>query len=146
MEPGTRWVYREIDEEGEELRVVVTVTSETKEVANGVTARVVRDTVTMDGDVVEDTFDWYAQDSAGTIWYLGEDTAEFEDGRIVSREGSFEAGADGALAGSHHAGRTRRRDGVPAGVPPRARRRTTARCSAWMSRPRFRPDTSTRRC
>ncbi|WP_454853865.1 hypothetical protein [Promicromonospora soli] len=99
MEPGTRWVYRETDEQGEELRVVVTVTSETREVANGVTARIVRDTVTQGGEVIEDTFDWYAQDSAGTIWYLGEETAEFEDGRVASREGSFEAGADGALAG-----------------------------------------------
>ena len=99
MEPGTRWVYGEIDEEGQELRVVVTVTSATKEVANGVTARVVRDTVTQDGEVIEDTFDWYAQDSAGTIWYLGEDTAEFEDGRVTTSAGSFEAGKDGALAG-----------------------------------------------
>jgi hypothetical protein len=99
MRPGTRWVYREVDEEGEELRVVVTVTSETEEIANGVTARVVRDTVTQDGEVVEDTYDWYAQDSDGTVWYLGEDTAEFEDGRLTTREGSFEAGVDGALAG-----------------------------------------------
>jgi hypothetical protein len=99
MEPGTRWIYKETDEEGEELRVVVTVTSATKEVANGVTARVVRDTVTQDGEVVEDTFDWYAQDSDGTIWYLGEDTAEFEDGEVATREGSFEAGVDGAMAG-----------------------------------------------
>ena len=99
MEPGTRWVYREVDEEGEELDVVVTVTSATKEIANGVTARVVRDTVTQDGEVLEDTFDWYAQDSGGTIWYLGEDTAEFEDGEVTTREGSFEAGVDGALPG-----------------------------------------------
>jgi hypothetical protein len=99
MEPGTQWVYRETDEQGEELRVVVTVTSATKEVANGVTARVVRDTVTQDGEVIEDTFDWYAQDSAGTIWYLGEETAEFEDGQVTTRAGSFEAGKDGALAG-----------------------------------------------
>ncbi|MFJ3407165.1 hypothetical protein [Promicromonospora sp. NPDC090134] len=99
MDPGTQWTYREADERGQELRVVVTVTSATKEVANGVTARVVRDTVTLDGDVVEDTFDWYAQDSAGTIWYLGEDTAEFKAGQISSREGSFEAGTDGALPG-----------------------------------------------
>lgn len=96
---GTRWVYRETNEAGEELRVVVTVTSATKETAAGVTARVVRDTVTLDGRVIEDTFDWYAQDSEGTVWYLGEDTAEFEDGEVVSREGSFEAGVDGALAG-----------------------------------------------
>lgn len=99
MEPGTRWTYRELDEEGEELLVVVTVTTETVEIANGASARVVRDTVTQDGEVVEDTFDWYAQDADGNIWYLGEDTAELEDGEITSREGSFEAGVDGALAG-----------------------------------------------
>ena len=99
MEPGTRWVYRETDEQGHELRVVVTVTSETKDIANGATARVVRDTVTRQGDVVEDTFDWYAQDPDGTVWYLGEDTAEFEDGRLTTTEGSFEDGRDGALAG-----------------------------------------------
>ncbi len=99
MAPGTRWTYREIDEAGHAVRVVVTVSTETKQVANGVTARIVRDTVTEDGELVEDTFDWYAQDDAGTIWYLGEDTAEFEDGKIASREGSFEAGVDGALPG-----------------------------------------------
>jgi hypothetical protein len=99
MEPGTRWTYRETDAEGGVLKVVVTVTSETKKIANGVTARVVRDTVTEDGAVVEDTFDWYAQDADGSIWYLGEDTAEFEKGKISSRSGSFEAGVDGALAG-----------------------------------------------
>ena len=99
MEPGTRWTYREIDEEGAALRVVVTSTSATKEIANGVTARVVRDTVTEDGAVIEDTFDWYAQDGDGNVWYLGEDTAEFEDGKVTTREGSFEAGVDGAQPG-----------------------------------------------
>jgi hypothetical protein len=99
MEPGTRWTYREVDEEGNELQVVVTATTETKEIANGVTARVVRDTVTQDGALIEDTFDWYAQDADGTIWYLGEDTAEFENGEITSTAGSFEAGVDGALPG-----------------------------------------------
>jgi hypothetical protein len=97
--PGTRGVYREVEEDGAELRVVVTVSSETREIASGVTARIVRDPVTEDGEVVEDTFDWYAQDADGTVWYLGEDTAEFEDGELVSREGSFEAGVDDALAG-----------------------------------------------
>jgi hypothetical protein len=99
MSPGSQWTYREIDEEGAELRVVVTVTPATKNIANGVTARVVRDSVTRDGELIEDTFDWYAQASDGTIWYLGEDTAEFEEGEIVSTAGSFEAGVDGALAG-----------------------------------------------
>ena len=59
----------------------------------------VRDTVTEDGLLVEDTFDWYAQDADGNVWYLGEETAEFEDGHLAPREGSFEAGVDGALPG-----------------------------------------------
>lgn len=99
MEPGTRWTYRELDEESNEVEVVVIVTDETKELANGITARVVRDTVTENGELVEDTLDWYAQDAEGNVWYLGEDTAEFEDGEITTREGSWEAGVDGALAG-----------------------------------------------
>jgi hypothetical protein len=99
MVPEARWVYRETDEEGEALKVIVTVTTETKTIANGVTARVVRDTVTRDGELVEDTFDWYAQDDEGNVWYLGEDTAEFENGEITTREGSWEAGVDGALPG-----------------------------------------------
>jgi hypothetical protein len=99
MAPGTRWTYAETDTKGGTLDVMVTVTSETKPIANGITARVVRDTVRRDGELIEDTFDWYAQDAAGNVWYLGEDTAEFEDGEIVSTGGSFEAGVDGALPG-----------------------------------------------
>ncbi len=99
LEPGTRWIYREVDEEGQVLKVVVTASSETRMIENGVEARVVRDTVTLDGEIIEDTLDWYAQDSAGTVWYLGEDTAEFEDGSLTSHAGSFEAGVDDALAG-----------------------------------------------
>jgi hypothetical protein len=99
LEPRTRWTYRETDEKGEELKVVVVVTTQTKLIANGITARVVRDTVSQDGEVVEDTYDWYAQDAEGNVWYMGEDTAEFENGKISSRHGSFEAGVDGALPG-----------------------------------------------
>ena len=99
MAPGTRWIYREIDEEGNQLEVVVTVSTETKKIANGVTARIVRDTVTQDGELIEDTFDWYAQDDRGNVWYLGEDTAEFADAELTSWAGSFEAGVDGALPG-----------------------------------------------
>ena len=99
MQPGTRWTYRELDVDGTQLDVVVTVTSETKTIANGVEALVVRDTVSRGDEIIEDTFDWYAQDADGAIWYLGEDTAEFENGQVASTEGSFEAGVDGALAG-----------------------------------------------
>jgi hypothetical protein len=99
MAVGSRWVYRETDGEGAVMRVVVTVTDRTEEIANGIEARVVHDVVSEGGEPVEVTDDWYAQDSDGTIWYLGEDTAEYENGKVVSREGSFEAGVDGAQAG-----------------------------------------------
>ena len=99
LEPGRQWTYRETDGSGGTAKVVVTVTSETKQVANGVEARVVRDTVSEDGETTEDTFDWYAQDADGNVWYLGEETAEFEDGKVATREGSFEAGVNGGLPG-----------------------------------------------
>lgn len=99
MAPGSRWVFRETDTTGLEQKVVVEVTDRTKTIANGVEARVVRDTATVGGEPVEVTDDWYAQDSAGNIWYLGEKTAEYENGKVTSRAGSFEAGVDGAQAG-----------------------------------------------
>lgn len=100
LSPGTRWVYRERNAGGgPELRVTVTVTSRLRRVA-GVTARVVHDVVrTRGGALVEDTYDWYAQDRAGNVWYLGEDTKEFSRGRVVSTEGSWETGVRGAQAG-----------------------------------------------
>jgi hypothetical protein len=99
MRPGSRWVYRETDSEGAKQRVVVTVTDRTKLIANGVTARVVHDAVTEDGKPVEITDDWYAQDRAGNIWYLGEATTEYENGKPTSTAGSFEAGVNGAQPG-----------------------------------------------
>jgi hypothetical protein len=99
MRPGSRWVYRETDTRGNAQKIVVRVTHRTKRVASGVLARVVRDTATADGEVVEDTFDWYARDAKGNVWYVGEDTTEFENGKPVSKEGSWEAGLDGAEAG-----------------------------------------------
>jgi hypothetical protein len=95
LQVGNRWVYREVAA-GERIEVIVT--SRTRQV-DGVTARVVRDKVTKNGRPVEITDDWYAQDEKGTVWYLGEDTTEYEHGKPVSTEGSWEAGVDGAEAG-----------------------------------------------
>jgi len=97
MKPGSHWVYREL-EDRELQRVDVTVTDQTK-VLDGVTARVVHDRVMRQGQVVEDTRDWYAQDSDGNLWYLGEDTKEYENGKVKSTEGSWAYGVDGAQAG-----------------------------------------------
>jgi hypothetical protein len=97
MRPGSHWVYREA-ENGETQRVDVTVTNQTKTLA-GIEARVVHDRVSRNGETLEDTYDWYAQDSAGNLWYLGEDTAEYENGKLKTKEGSWAAGVDGAEPG-----------------------------------------------
>jgi hypothetical protein len=97
LTPGSRWVY-EGEDNGEVERIEVVVTDETRQVM-GITATVVRDTVTIDGELVEDTFDWFAQDTEGNVWYLGEESKEYEDGEVVSTAGSWEAGVDGALPG-----------------------------------------------
>jgi hypothetical protein len=99
MPVGTRWEYRETDTSGGRAKVVVRVTDETKEIANGITARVVRDTVTERGVPVEVTDDWFAQDGDGNVWYLGEYVTNYEDGKVADHAGSFEAGVDGAQAG-----------------------------------------------
>jgi len=95
--PGTTLRYGGDTDEGLET-IVVEVLSQTK-VVNGVTATVVRDRVYLEGELTEDTFDWYAQDAAGNVWYLGEDSKEIENGKVVDTEGSWEWGVDGALPG-----------------------------------------------
>jgi hypothetical protein len=97
LQPGTVTVY-EGTSEGEREVVTVRVTDRTKEIM-GVNAVVVRDTVRVNGEVTEDTFDWYAQDVDGNVWYMGEDTKEYDGGKVVSTEGSWEGGVDGALPG-----------------------------------------------
>src|SRR5512133_420946 len=97
MRPGSHWVYREV-ENGETQRVDVTVTNQTKTL-EGIEARVVHDRVSRNGETLEDTYDWYAQDSAGNLWYLGENTAEYENGKLKTQEGSWAAAVDGAETG-----------------------------------------------
>lgn len=98
MSPGNLWVYREANTRGQAQRVRVEVLERKKEI-QGIDATVVHDVVSDRGELVENTFDWYAQDLCGTIWYLGENTREYENGHVVSRAGSWEAGVDGAQAG-----------------------------------------------
>jgi hypothetical protein len=88
--PGTVFHYRSETPEGVETNDVA-VTRDTKQIL-GVTATVVHDQVFLDGELAEDTFDWFAQDREGNVWYFGEDSREIEDGQVVSTEGSWEAG------------------------------------------------------
>jgi hypothetical protein len=86
-------------EDGTRLHERVTVTTRTKTI-QGVTATVVSDVQFVDGVLEERTRDWYATDDSGNVWYLGEATAEYDrHGHIVSTEGSWQAGVDGARAG-----------------------------------------------
>ncbi len=94
---GAVWRYRAETEDGEET-VVIEVLDETRVVA-GATARVVHAREFLEGELIEDTFDWFAQDDDGNVWYLGEETTEYEDGEPVTTAGSWEAGVDGAEAG-----------------------------------------------
>jgi hypothetical protein len=90
LTPGTTFHYRSETPDGVETNDVI-VTHDTKQIL-GVSTTVVHDQVFLDGDLTEDTFDWYAQDRDGNVWYMGEDSREIEDGEVISTEGSWEAG------------------------------------------------------
>ena len=95
--PGTTTTF--IEKDGREKREIkVVVTHDTKMIM-GVKCVVVHDTVMLDGKLVEDTYDWYAQDKEGTVWYFGEATREFKTGGRVITEGSWEAGVKDAQPG-----------------------------------------------
>lgn len=106
--PGTRFVYEgeKVDENTGEIeleRNEFLVTFETKNIL-GVTTRVVRDTAYVNDVLVEDTFDWFAQDADGNVWYLGEFVTNFEyddEGNLIgtNNDGSWKAGVNAALPG-----------------------------------------------
>jgi len=93
---GAEWVF-----ESEDEIIRITVTDQTYTVALGVECVVVHDEARAQGsnDLIEDTLDYYAQDAEGNVWYMGEETAEYENGQVVSTAGSWEAGVDGAQPG-----------------------------------------------
>ena len=107
LEPGTTFVYEPVPNE-ENVVNTITVTNRRKKIkledGRKIVCRVVYDTETVDGNLTEETFDWYAQDDDGNIWYFGEDTIEYlydENWKLIgsSTEGSWEAGVDGGLPG-----------------------------------------------
>jgi hypothetical protein len=98
LPPGARWHYRG-DADGEPQTTDVVVTGAHKQIM-GVATTAVRDTVrNADGTLVEDTIDWFAQDRAGNVWYFGEDTKEYENGKVTSTAGAWTAGLSGAQPG-----------------------------------------------
>jgi len=95
--PGTTFIYKGQTSEGL-MRDEFVVTNKTR-VIDGVTCVEVHDSVFIDGELTEDTLDWFAQDKDGNVWYFGENTAELEDGLISTIDGTFMAGVDGDKPG-----------------------------------------------
>ena len=109
LTPGVVLVYSGEDE-GTPARDVFRVTRRTRRIL-GVRATIVDDRVYKRGRLAERTHDYYAQDRAGNVWYLGEDTATLRrDGRVASREGTWRAGRHGARAGIFMPAHPRRGD------------------------------------
>ncbi len=98
LPPGRILVYKGV-RDGLTQTDRVTVTNQTK-VIQGVTTTVVRDVARHGTRLLEQTTDWYAQDVDGNVWYFGEDTKSYDaNGQVVSTEGSWETGVDGAVPG-----------------------------------------------
>ena len=98
LAPGTVYTYVGV-KDGKPSRDVVTVTQTKRRIA-GVDATEVKDELYVEGRIEERTTDWYAQDRAGNVWYLGESTAELDrSGRVTNREGTWLTGRDGAQPG-----------------------------------------------
>jgi hypothetical protein len=99
LKPGTVARYRGSDE-GQQFREKVTVTHKLKTI-QGVRTTVIHDVLRRaDGSLAEKTRDWYAADNKGNVWYFGEKTATYDEhGNVDSREGSWQAGKHGAVAG-----------------------------------------------
>jgi hypothetical protein len=94
---GRTLVYRGVSD-GERQVDRLEVTDKTKVIA-GITATVVHDVVFNEGAKDEVTFDWYAQDDQGNVWYLGEDTKVLLGNGKVDTSGSWETGVNGAKPG-----------------------------------------------
>ncbi|MDW7732884.1 MAG: hypothetical protein SCH66_10715 [Methanolobus sp.] len=97
LEPGTTFFY-EGQVETVPTDVEIYVTDQTKDVM-GVTTTVVRENESIDGELVEVAYSWYAQDTDGNVWYFGKDAKEYDNGEVVDTIGSWEAGVDGAEPG-----------------------------------------------
>ena len=103
MTVGTVLTYEAVTEDGIET-ITTEVLDETYTVAAGVLCRVFNDQVELDGLLIEDTNDWFAQDDDGNVWYMGEEVTNYEyddDDNLLgtNNDGAWEAGVDGALPG-----------------------------------------------
>jgi hypothetical protein len=97
LEPGTGFHYRGVRGTTPQTDDEV-VTNRTVRIL-GITCVAVRDVVSEHGRPVERTFDFYAQDKQGNVWYMGEDSYELHHGRFAKASDSWRSGVDGAKPG-----------------------------------------------
>jgi hypothetical protein len=97
LKPGTTYIYEGPTSQGF-IRTEFVVTTNTK-LIDGVTCVEVHDQVFTDGELTEDTLDWFAQDKEGNVWYFGEDSEELVNGRVSGLGGSWQGGVDEARPG-----------------------------------------------
>jgi hypothetical protein len=102
LKPGTGFHFRGTAD-GKAQTDDMVVTSKVKYVL-GVRCTVVEDTVSENGKPIERTFDWYAQDKRGNVWYMGEDSLELKNGRFVRADDSWEGGVKNGKPGIIMAG------------------------------------------
>ena len=76
----------------------INVLTETRKIM-GVETLVYSDKVWLNGELIEDTKDYLAQDKEGNVWYFGEEAVNMEKGKVLDHKGSWIAGVDGALPG-----------------------------------------------
>jgi hypothetical protein len=99
LKPGTGFHYKGVAEDGKTPQRDDMVVTHRKKTILGVKCTVIRDSVSSRGRLIERTFDWYAQDKAGNVWYMGEDAREVQNGKLVRAGDSWEAGRSGAKPG-----------------------------------------------
>jgi hypothetical protein len=97
--PGTGFHYKGVAENGKTPQTDDMIVTHLTKLILGVKSTVVRDTVSSRGRPIERTFDWYAQDKSGNVWYMGEDSRERSHGRFKKTSDSWEGGVDGAEPG-----------------------------------------------
>ena len=100
LKPGTIFKYKQFFRDGNDQgieNIQIEVTNNTK-IIKGIICEIIHDQVFEKGILIEDTYDWYAQDKWGNVWYMGEDTKKLVEGNWITT-GSWEHGVNGAVAG-----------------------------------------------
>jgi hypothetical protein len=124
LKPGTAYHYKGFKDAASQTDDMV-VTHQKKQIL-GISCTVVRDTVSQAGKPIERTFDWYAQDKPGNVWYMGEDAFELKNGRFVRAADSWKSGVNGAkpgiiMQGNPRTGAVYRQEYYPPGALDQAR-------------------------